>query len=521
MPPSNAPTLPGLEVFFFLLFMGVFYLLQLTIRRTWQLSLEGIWLTGFAALAITFYFRIGINLLLLTGVALGLLVLTGAIWLWLQRNALEVQREVPPELRAQQTEIIRYRLRNRSRLWLTSLSLRDQAQRGVLSPLHFTAGGSPGKPAVPKALTFEGQDSGSFADDPFEAHANQRPVPRFPDLHCFLRPREELVIEQPVLFTARGLYRLGPIEAWLTDPGGYHSFARLLPVWDFIEVLPAWTPLAVLPRELLSLQRQEEETNDDREGHSTEFRAVREYRPGDALKSLHWGLTAKHQRLMVRQYQQLVGEAWGIVVDCAETPELGLGADSDQERLLSLVASLAAALHATERPYVLVLAMQRPLVLTPLESGMDHQAVLRALAAVRFDRRTPLDALLEELRDEYPQHPWLLTTTRPAADVTQALESLRHIQPVPVCAFVDHTALGGTISAEERFLYGGRSPATAGDAARFVKDQEAAGFRCYHLVPETPLAEAFAVQEAVPDWAGVGSLQEGANESAPGRAGGG
>lgn len=506
MPPS---ALPGPEVLYFLLFMLIFFLVQLPFRRRWQLSLEGIWLTCFAGLATTFYFRVEINLLLLTGVCLGLLVVATGLWVWNLRQALEVTRDVPPEVVAQQQVTIQYHLHNRSRSWLLGLSFRDEATRGIL-PLPGS--GLPVQMRDPSRFappSLEVSDDGEhYENDPFDQHPNQRPVPKFPILRCFLRPGEALTIDQPVLFTTRGLYRLGPFASWVRDPLGLHTLAQPIATWDLLQVLPTWTPLESLPREMLSIQRMDEETTDEREGLSTEFRSIREYRPGDSLKRIHWGLTARHQQLMVRQYQHLVGEAWGILLDLHEGTELGIGAQSDQERLIALAASLSGTLSLQERPYAIALAMQQLVVLDPHESGMDHTAVLRLLAAVRFDRRTALDLSLEEAMHTYPDRPWLILTTRPQSDVLQALELVRRIQPTPAVVLIDHTSLASQMSAQERFMRPERIGRSSSDSiASFIEQATAAGVRVYHQTPQTQLARAFegGREEVVAEFAGVGS----------------
>ncbi|MEO7994613.1 MAG: hypothetical protein ABI743_09460, partial [bacterium] len=94
--PSS--TLPGAEVVWFLTFIGVFYGINAQFRRVWQLAPEGVWLVGFAALAITFYFRVHINLLLLTGLSLALLVLAAGLWAGSLRTQIGLTRELPVEV---------------------------------------------------------------------------------------------------------------------------------------------------------------------------------------------------------------------------------------------------------------------------------------------------------------------------------------------------------------------------------------------------------------------------------------
>ena len=50
-------------------------------------------------------------------------------------------------------------------------------------------------------------------------------------------------------------------------------------------------------------------------GHGPEYLGVREYRPGDPMRHVHWGLTARHGQIMVREFEEERTRRLAIVVD--------------------------------------------------------------------------------------------------------------------------------------------------------------------------------------------------------------
>src|SRR5690606_20066296 len=75
----------------------------------------------------------------------------------------------------------------------------------------------------------------------------------------------------------------------------------------------------------------------ERQGELT--RAVREHRPGDPLRHVHWPATARHGRLMSRELGQPGARAVGVVA------ELGPLGGADAERAAGSAAHAVAGLR--------------------------------------------------------------------------------------------------------------------------------------------------------------------------------
>ena len=84
-----------------------------------------------------------------------------------------------------------------------------------------------------------------------------------------------------------------------SDPLGFFSSVRSCPDVEVAVVLPLFTSLVSSrqPREL------EASLAAPRAGSGNELFGIREYRPGDSLRRIHWRSSARHGELVVREYE--------------------------------------------------------------------------------------------------------------------------------------------------------------------------------------------------------------------------
>jgi uncharacterized protein (DUF58 family) len=112
--------------------------------------------------------------------------------------------------------------------------------------------------------------------------------------------------------------RRGPVGAtgWsivTSDPLGMWRGRRRCADKEVALVLPRFMSLTgrVEVREL------ESSVPSPRAGAGSEMFGIREYRPGDSLRRIHWRSTARHGELVVREYQPPGLQVLGIMVDPA------------------------------------------------------------------------------------------------------------------------------------------------------------------------------------------------------------
>lgn len=113
----------------------------------------------------------------------------------------------------------------------------------------------------------------------------------------------------------RGLRR-GPVDAraWVlesSDFAGLFRSRRANPDAEVALVLPRFTSLAGRPQ----ARELEASVAAPRAGSGTEMFGVREYRPGDSLRRIHWRSSARHGELVVREYEPPGIQTLGIFCD--------------------------------------------------------------------------------------------------------------------------------------------------------------------------------------------------------------
>ena len=110
----------------------------------------------------------------------------------------------------------------------------------------------------------------------------------------------------------------GPVDArsWVleaSDPLGLFRYRRRTPDAEIALVLPRFTSL-VAHAEVRELEAS---VAAPRAGSGTEIFGVREYRPGDPLRRIHWRSSARHGELVVREYEPPGVQTLGIFCDPA------------------------------------------------------------------------------------------------------------------------------------------------------------------------------------------------------------
>ncbi|HKW69934.1 MAG TPA: DUF58 domain-containing protein [Candidatus Dormibacteraeota bacterium] len=112
--------------------------------------------------------------------------------------------------------------------------------------------------------------------------------------------------------------RRGPIGAtgWTvgtSDPLGFFQGSRSCDDAEVALVLPRFTSLSTRPQ----AREAEASVAAPRAGSGNELFGVREYRPGDSLRRIHWRSSARHGKLVVREYEPPGVRRLTIHVDAA------------------------------------------------------------------------------------------------------------------------------------------------------------------------------------------------------------
>ncbi len=146
-----------------------------------------------------------------------------------------------------------------------------------------------------------------------------------------------------LLGRARGIYKIGPARAISGDPFGMYSTEGAVGEPDLIVVYPQIKPLA-------DLGLPAEDPFGDRPSRRRMFEdpvrvmGVRDYRPSDSFRRIHWPATARVGSLQVKEYEPTTARNLVVCLNVATFEQHWFGVHHDLlEALVSLSASIIYA----------------------------------------------------------------------------------------------------------------------------------------------------------------------------------
>ncbi|HYI43918.1 MAG TPA: DUF58 domain-containing protein [Actinomycetota bacterium] len=166
-----------------------------------------------------------------------------------------------------------------------------------------------------------------------------------------LGPGETVTLEQVRRAERRGVYEGGEVSLRAGAPFGFMSTTRTVDVPTSFVVVPRWVELTSFPILEPSSFPSDVLHERARTGAGEEYMGVRDYRPGDPQRSVHWRSTARAGRLVVREYEEEVASKVVLIIAGGDE---GAPPDSSFESLVSAAASIARYALQTGHPIDLV-----------------------------------------------------------------------------------------------------------------------------------------------------------------------
>ncbi|HSS75607.1 MAG TPA: DUF58 domain-containing protein [Thermoanaerobaculia bacterium] len=145
--------------------------------------------------------------------------------------------------------------------------------------------------------------------------------------------------------TRRGLFRIGPAVIEASDPFGLVRRFWVDPDVRFVTVLPRVVPLGqgqpLGHRPVHEVPRRRSLFEDP-----SRFLGLRDYRPGDGLRRIHWRATARSGRLQVKLFEPAVLEGVLLAVEMGKAawPVTGEAGESESDSTLELAVTAAASI---------------------------------------------------------------------------------------------------------------------------------------------------------------------------------
>ena len=152
------------------------------------------------------------------------------------------------------------------------------------------------------------------------------------------RGHERLTVRFPLRVTKRGAYALGPLRLRASDWLGFLSVERVVPAALTVVAYPA--PLATRDRHVPSLRPLAETAV--RRGllpDPLRFRGVREHRPGDPRKEIHWKASARLRELQTKLYEPATSLDAVFLVNVASYEQYWVQADPEAAEIVVSAAA--------------------------------------------------------------------------------------------------------------------------------------------------------------------------------------
>lgn len=241
-----------------------------------------------------------------------------------------------------------------------------------------------------------------------------------------VRPGESAEIRY-TLSTTRGEFSWKSVRVAAGDPLGLIQTDMLLPAAASIQIRPAIRKFKAISLRPRSTLHSPGSIPARLGGSGTDFYGIREYQPGDPLRSLDWRLTARHPfKFFTKEFEQEEIADIGLILDGRQNMEMQIGDESLFEHGVSTTASLAEMfLHQGHRISLLVVA-KRLTMAFPGYGKIQLNRVLGCLSKARIESGERVSANLDFLPIRmFPSHSLIIVISPLAADDLSFYQRLR------------------------------------------------------------------------------------------------
>lgn len=205
-----------------------------------------------------------------------------------------------------------------------------------------------------------------------------------------LNPGEEIRVTVDITPLRRGVIRFDDLRLLLPDPFGLFQRCRHVTAPDAtLLVLPRRFPLPPVELPGGAAFKISGEANTNVIGNSGEFVGLRDYRPGDPLRQIHWKSWARTGRPIVKELEDTHYPRFGLIVDTLSTDR----DDTHFEEVISVAASFAASLDTGDSLLDLMFIKDEAHLVTAGRGVERAEKLLEVLAGVTPERNEDFSAL--------------------------------------------------------------------------------------------------------------------------------
>jgi uncharacterized protein (DUF58 family) len=224
------------------------------------------------------------------------------------------------------------------------------------------------------------------------------------------------VVEQEAVFIGevpcemRGVFELDSVKVGCGWPFGFVSLRVTKDTEPTqLVVMPKTVDIKSLPMLRSNIPAPDGYHQTARPDIQTEFAGVREYRFGDSLKHIHWAASARHQTMIVREYESHDRPQFLVVINATPESDIGEAPFSSFEYAVMLAASFIE--YAIEHRVGLhfYCASRSPLAFSVAPESRSSQYYLEQLAWLNSDGTLSYQDAVREALEMYGEMNTIVT----------------------------------------------------------------------------------------------------------------
>ena len=141
-------------------------------------------------------------------------------------------------------------------------------------------------------------------------------------MEVVLSPGESKKLKYYLKPVSRGIYQFGKINAFISSSLGLVKLRCTFESPKEVKVYPGY--IQMKKHELIALTKHRGAglKKIRKLGHSLEFEQIKQYNKGDDFRTINWKATAKHNKLMVNQYQDQTSQNIYSVIDMGRSMKM-------------------------------------------------------------------------------------------------------------------------------------------------------------------------------------------------------
>ncbi len=311
------------------------------------------------------------------------LVLVAFVSLWIARPRFAAERRLPRFGSAGEPIHYQIELVNRSRFTQNGLTVLEESADPRPSFQQFLDTPEPGEARRNWYDRTNGYYRWSWLIERNQrAQLEEQPVPALPG-------RGRIQIDAVLTPRRRGRLRLEGITVLCPDPFGLFRAFRRVSLPQSLLVLPK---RYVIPHFELPGKMQYQHGGvalASAVGESEEFVSLRDYRPGDSLRRIHWKSWAKTGKPIVKEFQDEFFVRHALILDTFSS----IAQSEVFEEAVSVAASFACTIRTQDSLLDLMFVGPQAFCFTAGRGVAQTEQILEILAAVEICRDKPFRAL--------------------------------------------------------------------------------------------------------------------------------